>query len=96
MPEAQAALCYAWLSDNRGPHSYDQAAGVFGSVKKLFPGAEVVASDAFDDFVNDVWEHRSSLPVVTAEIGDLCLLQREHVCFSSVPAFTLCPACLSR
>eukprot|EP00935_MAST-01C_sp_MAST-1C-sp1_P002549 g2549.t1 len=70
VPEAHTALCYAWLSDNRGPHSYDQANGVFQQVQKLFPGAKVVASDAFDDFVQDVWEHRDSLPVVTAEIGD--------------------------
>ena len=47
---ARTALCYAWKSDNQGPHSYDEANGVFKDVAKLFPGAEVVASDAFDDF----------------------------------------------
>ena len=39
-------------------------------VQRLFPNAEVTASDAFDDFVSAVWPHRASLPVVTAEIGD--------------------------
>jgi hypothetical protein len=40
-------------------------------VRALYPAASSVhSSDAFDDFVDRVWPHRGSLPVVTAEIGD--------------------------
>merc|ERR1712178_628885 len=68
--EARVGLCYAWKGDNHGPHSYDEASGILKAVRGLYPNADVVASDAFDDFVAAAWEHRATLPVVTAEIGD--------------------------
>jgi hypothetical protein len=68
--DARVALCYAWRDDNLGPHGYDEASAIFSSVQAMYPHANVTASDAFDDFVTEVWPHRASLPVVTAEIGD--------------------------
>ena len=43
-------------------------------VKDLFPGADVVASDAMDDFVADVLPHKASLPLLTEEIGDTWIM----------------------
>ena len=83
---ARRALCYAWKGDNQGPQSYDEANANFKEVANLFPGAEVVASDAFDDFVADVWDHRGELPVVTqvrccatAAAADAGLERRERM-----------------
>eukprot|EP00038_Savillea_parva_P009725 m.185439 g.185439 ORF g.185439 m.185439 type:complete len:909 (-) comp16452_c0_seq1:57-2783(-) len=70
VPAAHTALCYAWRGDNLGPHDSQDALSVFKTVESLFPNAHVVASDAFDDFVEDVLPVADTLPVVTAEIGD--------------------------
>ena len=48
---------------------------MFDAVQSLFPNARgpgsIVASDAFDDFVADVWDSRDTLPVLdNREIGD--------------------------
>ncbi len=69
---AGVALCYAWKVDNSGPHAPWQSELVFDVVDTLFPEAKgnIVASDAFDDFVDEVWRVRATLPVVDAEIGD--------------------------
>ena len=40
----------------------------------MFPGADVVASDAMDDFVADVLPHKASLPLLTEEIGDTWIM----------------------
>ena len=70
MPAAGVAICYAWNSDNQGPHDFDDAMDIFDTVEKMFPNASVVASDAFDDFIRAVIPVKDLLPVVTAEIGD--------------------------
>jgi len=73
--EAGVALCYAWKVDNSGPHDYWASELIFDVVKNMFPGAkEVVASDAFDDFIDQVWEVRNTLKVVEAEIGDTWMM----------------------
>jgi hypothetical protein len=67
------ALCYAWKLDNSGPHEYWDSELIFDAISHLFPSVakeNIVASDAFDDFINAVWPNRGKLPVVTAEIGD--------------------------
>ncbi len=74
VPAAGAALCYAWKLDNTGPHPYWRAEAVYDYVSARYPEAKVSASDAFDDFVSDVFPHRDSLPVVTAEIGDTWMM----------------------
>ena len=71
VPTAGVALCYAWKVDNSGPHTYFGLNLVFEIVGSMFPKAtEIIASDGFDDFVSEVWQHRGDLPVVSAEIGD--------------------------
>jgi hypothetical protein len=40
----------------------------------LFPNADTVASDAFDDFLEDVLPFKDTLPVITAEIGDTWIM----------------------
>lgn len=52
-----------------GPHKYEEAVVIRDAIKALFPGADVVASDSFDDFVTAVLPFKDSLPVVTQEIG---------------------------
>ena len=71
VPEAGAAICYAWKMDNTGPHSYWEAELIYDAVNLFYPhAANVVASNGFDDFMAKVMPHKASLPVVTAEIGD--------------------------
>eukprot|EP01047_Picozoa_sp_COSAG01_P053957 COSAG01_NODE_5841_length_4002_cov_3.100179_2_plen_112_part_00 len=43
-------------------------------IEAAFPGAEVVASDAFDDFVADVQPFLHHLPVLESEIGDTWIM----------------------
>jgi hypothetical protein len=71
VPAAKTALCYAWQGDNQGPHDFKSANSIMQGAQKLFPNAKVLASDAFDDFINDVWAYRDTLPVLdNNEIGD--------------------------
>ena len=67
---AGVAICYAWNSDNRGPHTVSDAKAILDTMRKEFPQAQIETSDAFDDFVDDVWPFLHTLPVVTGEIGD--------------------------
>jgi hypothetical protein len=67
---AGVAICYAWKSDNTGPHGYADAELIFEAVGGLFPHAELVTSDSFDDFVEAVEPFIDQLPVVSAELGD--------------------------
>ena len=69
--ESRTAVCYAWRSDNQGPHAYSEALGIFTTVQKMFPNATVSASDAFDDFITAVEPYKATLPIVTAEVRPL-------------------------
>lgn len=40
------ALCYAWRSDNTGPHSVEEVLDVFSRVRAAFPHATVTAAGA--------------------------------------------------
>ena len=68
--DSQTAICYAWRSDNSGPHTYAEAIAIFESAQELFPAANISAIDALDEFVASVEPHKAKLPLVTAEIGD--------------------------
>jgi hypothetical protein len=70
VPAAGVALCYAWKQDNQGPHGYNEAMMVIKEAQKMYPGANVTCSDAFDDFIRAVEPAKSTLAIVTAEIGD--------------------------
>eukprot|EP00912_Choanoflagellata_sp_UC4_P001668 UC4_evm5s1059 len=67
---AGVAICYAWNSDNKGPHIHMKALAIFMQVQSMYPRAKVHSSDGFDDFITAVWPYRHTLPVVTQEIGD--------------------------
>lgn len=71
---AGVALCYAWKVDNSGPHTDADSDLIFRTVADLFPNAEIAASDSFDAFVEAVLPHKSTLPVVTAELGDTWIM----------------------
>lgn len=68
VPEAGVAICYAWNSDNRGPHTMADATAIFKSVQSIYPHATLLPSDAFDDFISEVWPYRTSLPAVSQEV----------------------------
>ena len=68
--DARAAICYAWRSDNSGPHTYAEAVSIFESAQRMFPAANISAINALDEFVAAVEPHKANLPLVTAELGD--------------------------
>jgi hypothetical protein len=70
VPYSGTYICYAWNGDNSGPHTYEAANLIFDALEGEFTEAEVVASDAFDDFVADVQPFLSYLPIVEKEIVD--------------------------
>ena len=64
------ALCTEFRTDNTGPPSnVSEVMGILNSVKKEYPGAEVIAS-TFDAFFEEVQEVRQKLPTVSLEVGD--------------------------
>ncbi len=63
------SLAFGHTSDNLGPQSPDQVLDVYREKRAMFPGANVFAS-TLDQFAEKLEGVRSSLPVVTAEIGD--------------------------
>ncbi|MGH3147222.1 MAG: DUF5054 domain-containing protein [Rubrobacter sp.] len=69
VPGITQALAFAHTGDNRGPQSASGVVETFEEMRARVPGARVVAS-TMDDFASALLEHRSSLPVVTGEIGD--------------------------
>jgi len=71
VPGCDEALAFLHAGDNLGPPTADEVVAVFAEVRARHPTAEVRAS-TLDAFARAL-EHsgaRSSLPVVTAEIGD--------------------------
>jgi hypothetical protein len=71
MAAAGAALCFAWRIDNSGPHDTVEAGLIYDEVSSRYPNATVVASSAFDDFVDEVVPVKDQLPVVTSEVGTI-------------------------
>ncbi len=67
------ALAAAWNGDNTGPGPSDNLKSDYDMLRKRFPGAKIMSS-TFDDFfeVANQPEVKALLPVVTAEIEDVC------------------------
>ena len=64
------ALCTEFRTDNTGPPAnISEVMGILNSVKKEYPGAEVLAS-TFDAFFEEVQAVREKLPIVSLEVGD--------------------------
>ncbi|CAE7237749.1 unnamed protein product [Symbiodinium sp. CCMP2592] len=70
-PGFDEALCPDWRGDNSGPAQPQEWTSDLDTVKREFPGAEVVPS-TFDAFIQALEKAapKLDLPVVTAEIGD--------------------------
>jgi hypothetical protein len=69
VPGHDEALYFMHSQDNMGPPSMEHLLSEFDSLKKKYPGAEIVAS-TLDAFAAGLKGIRNRLPVVTEEIGD--------------------------
>ena len=63
------AIFFAFTLDNHGPQTPESVRGVFAEVRKLFPGAHIIAS-TMDAYADKLWEIRHSLPVFSGEIAN--------------------------
>ncbi len=63
------ALLISLTNDNLGPPPLEAILGVYDQMREQFPGAEVKAS-TLDAFAHKLATVKSSLPVVTGELGD--------------------------
>ncbi len=69
VPGLSDALLVAHTDDNQGPQSAAQVAALYRTMRERFPGAQVHAS-TLDAFARKLLSVKSTLPVVTQEIGD--------------------------
>lgn len=69
IPGHGEAVSFAHTMDNRGPQGPEEVQAAFRELRSLFPGATVTAS-TLDDVAAALRPLWSTLPVVTAEIGD--------------------------
>jgi hypothetical protein len=69
IPGINDSLAFGHTSDNLGPQSINQVMGIYSAMRQKFPNADVFAS-TLDAFAENLTSIRSSLPVVTQEIGD--------------------------
>lgn len=69
VPGLSHALVMDWNGDNAGPFTAQQYKDHFALIQKEFPKAQVVSS-TFDNFTQHLNGVRSTLPVVTSEVGD--------------------------
>ena len=69
VPGMPYALAYAIRGDNTGPPSEKEVIDNYAALHKLFPQAEIIASD-YDAFVHHLKDYKHLLPVYTEEIGD--------------------------
>jgi len=69
IPEIRQAIVFEHFGDNRELPSAEHVISVFRRLRKRFPGATVKASN-LNAFAERIWKIKSSLPVVTGEIGD--------------------------
>ena len=69
VPGMSHALAFAIKTDNSGPPSSLEVTKNYATLKELFPGATILASD-YDSFVLELMQHQDGLPIVSGEIGD--------------------------
>ena len=69
VPGSDLAIAVVVADDNAGPHSLNEIRESYSSLGKQFPNAQIVATN-LTEIANAIEPHRSSLPVVTGEIGD--------------------------
>lgn len=69
LPDGETAISIAFTGDNHGPHSVEEVKGIYAGLQKRFPNAEIMASN-LNNIAAELEKSKSSLPVVTNEIGD--------------------------
>ena len=69
IPGAGVAVDVEVRGDNSGPHTPAEIAAIYAKLRARFPGAEIKAA-TMNDVAAAVDTVRSTLPVVTSEIGD--------------------------
>jgi hypothetical protein len=69
VPGSELAISVNMRVDNTGPHTADEINGIYSDLKRRFPNAQLKAG-SFTDIAMAVEPLRSTLPVVTQEIGD--------------------------
>ena len=69
VPGSDLAVDVEMRGDNGGPHSADEIKEIYAGLRKQFPNAKVTAA-SLSEIASAVEPYRSSLPVVTQEIGD--------------------------
>ncbi|MGH9401095.1 MAG: DUF5054 domain-containing protein [Terriglobia bacterium] len=69
VPGSDLAVALEVRNDNSGPHSVDEVRKIYADLRKQFPNARVTAAN-LSEAATAVEPYRSSLPVVTQEIGD--------------------------
>lgn len=69
VPRSELAVATVVRDDDSGPHTVEEVHDTYAALKRQFPNADIVASN-LSEIANAVEPHRSSLPIVTSEIGD--------------------------
>ena len=53
-PESRTAICYAWRSDNSGPHTYTEALQIFSDAQRMYRKGARNTSLASPSFVFNI------------------------------------------
>jgi len=69
IPDSDLAVAIVVRDDDSGPHTLDEIHETYSTLRRQFPNAEITPTD-LTEIANAVDPHRSSLPVLTSEIGD--------------------------
>jgi hypothetical protein len=69
VPNSDLAIATVVRDDDSGPHTVQEVQETYTNLKTRFPNAEIVATN-LTEIANAIEPHRSSLPIVTGEIGD--------------------------
>lgn len=69
VPCSAHALALNWRHDNDGPPQLQEVMDIYAHLRKMFPGAKIIAS-TLDDFAQEMQKAKHCMPVVTSEIGD--------------------------
>ncbi|MGO8789567.1 MAG: DUF5054 domain-containing protein [Terriglobia bacterium] len=68
-PDSELAVDIEMRNDNDGPHSVEEIKKIYADLRKQFPHAQVTAA-SLSEIATAIEPYRSTLPVVTQEIGD--------------------------
>jgi Domain of unknown function (DUF5054) len=69
VPDSELAVAIVVRDDNSGPHTPDEIVATYASLHRQYPNAQVVPT-SLTEIANALGPHKSTMPVVTQEIGD--------------------------